>query len=444
MKINAGVVILGLVFCVFMGITVISIGFGSIFPALNEIAGPFVCPNAQLALGVQNYQVSPVENGSVLTWYCFDSKTGIKTELNPFTTINLYAGFIYGLLMFVVICIIWYVSYRRRLTPHEETAQSKKRNQWIPTFMVIAFVVAVTIFNLRPLFSPLVDTTGVIQITIPPPTAFVTPTPQGLILSFGGPGTGPGLFKAVRGLGVNPSTGTVFAADSDGRVQAFDSNGKFVTQWLVGASPIIITADSKGNVFVATLGEKILRYDANGELTATLTVPGASVQHMVVGPDGNLVVAAVKVAGTVDDMILRMTPDGKVLNTIHNAFTDNGGQIEHEMRVAVDGTRDVYVLGRDNNAVLKFSPDGKFIQRVGSEGDAPGQLNIPESIAVDGQGRVYIQDSKGIQSFNSDGNYLALVEADIYHVYDIAFDAQNNMYVTTNNDQVLKLSVPNP
>jgi len=256
----------------------------------------------------------------------------------------------------------------------------------------------------------------------------------------GGKGIGPGLFNDVRGLGVNPSTGAFFAADyHDARVQAFDPSGKFITQWLAGAgdNSVIITgmsADSNGNVFIAT-GGKVLRYDPTGNLTATLAVPNAYINHVVAGPDGNLVAMADK------ETLLRMSVDGKVLGTVKKSFTANGGDTELDVLVAEDSAGDIYGLGTFNNAVFKFSPDGKFIKRFGSEGDSSGQFSAPESIAVDNQGRVYVGDFKGIQVFDSDGKYLSLIQIHGIARY-IVFDNQNNMYVTTNNNQVLKMSVP--
>jgi sugar lactone lactonase YvrE len=259
-------------------------------------------------------------------------------------------------------------------------------------------------------------------------------------LSFGGQGTGPGLFNDVRGLGVNSSTGSIFAADyEDGRVQAFDPTGKFLTQWMVGSGgkgAIItgMTADSSGNVFIAT-GGKILRYDAAGKLKGTLTAGHTYIDHVALAPDGNLVVMADQ------ETLLRMSTSGKVLSTIKNAFTANGGDTELDAYVAEDSAGDIYALGTFNNAVFKFSPQGKFIQRFGEEGNGPGQLRAAESIAVDSQGRVYVGDSAGIQIFDADGNYQSLIMIKGAARY-IVFDGQDQMYVTTSQNQVLKMSVP--
>jgi sugar lactone lactonase YvrE len=437
--------IVGFIWCIFMGITVVSIGFGSIAPGLNGIAKPFVCPVGQMEISSQQYQVSPVEHGYTLSWFCVDAKSGAKAELNVFI-INFYAGAIYGALIFLVGVLSWYAaSYRRGLTPQPDSAQSKKRSQQIQVLVFIAVFACGTFFTLGlPLLTgsqPL--SMGVTVITPAIPTAFMTSTPQGLIFAFGGEGSAPGLFNDVRALAISPATGTIFAADySDGRVQAFDPSGKFITEWVSGSPVTGLSADRSGNVFVATHGT-ILRYDSNGKLTATLSVPDDFLQHVAVDSQGNLVVGAVSLSGGVKDLILRMTPDGKVLSTVQNVFQDDGdAAAEKNVPVAVDTANDIYAFG--NDAIFKLSADGKFAKRFGSAGENPPLLGLVGCIAVDDSGRVYAGGADGILVFDNNGNYLSSLAAGLIVRY-IAFDAQNQMYITTNTNQVMKFSqtIPN-
>ncbi len=104
MKLKTSTLIWTFVWCIFMGITVGSIGIGAAFPDANLIAKPFVCPSGQMRNSSDYYQVSPVESVTTITWYCVDAKTGAKTELGIFP-MSLYAGTIYGLLLFVAVFI---------------------------------------------------------------------------------------------------------------------------------------------------------------------------------------------------------------------------------------------------------------------------------------------------------------------------------------------------
>ena len=80
--------------------------------------------------------------------------------------------------------------------------------------------------------------------------------------------------------------------------------------------------------------------------------------------------------------------------------------------MAIDGRGNIYALGSFTNSVFKFSPDGKFVNRFGSPGRQPGQLSGVDAIAVDGKGRVFVSDVKGIQVFDADGRYLNVFKPD--------------------------------
>lgn len=152
MKIKSGTII-WLILCflwsIFMGITAVSIGLGSLFPTMNIVAQPFVCPGGQMELHTQHYQDSPTESGSVLYWYCVDHRAETKTELNPFL-INFYAGPFYGLLIFIVLLLIWY--FNSKWDPSKASEAAKKRMAWLQAIVITAIVVIVTLFSLMPLF----------------------------------------------------------------------------------------------------------------------------------------------------------------------------------------------------------------------------------------------------------------------------------------------------
>ena len=112
------------------------------------------------------------------------------------------------------------------------------------------------------------------------------------------------------------------------------------------------------------------------------------------------------------------------------------------MRVAVDGSGNIYALGRFNNAVFKFGRDGKFMNRFGGGGDQPGQLRAAYSIAVDGYGRVYVGDIKGIQVFDANGRFLTLV-GQKGMAFGMVFNDKNELFVTA-RDRVIKYSVHAP
>lgn len=113
MKLKTGTLVMMFLWSWFMGVTAISIGFGAIFPSMNRITKPFVCPNGRMDLNKQAYNPYPGETITTLTWYCVDEASGAKTELGIFP-MSLYAGTIYGWLLFGVVAIGMVLNTKRK------------------------------------------------------------------------------------------------------------------------------------------------------------------------------------------------------------------------------------------------------------------------------------------------------------------------------------------
>jgi hypothetical protein len=112
MKLKTSSLIWTFLWCLFMGVTAISIGFGALFPSMNLISKPFVCPGGEMSMDEQVYNPYPGKTVTTLTWYCIDSQSGEKKELGIFP-MSLYAGLIYGFGLFIVVFIGMWVSARR-------------------------------------------------------------------------------------------------------------------------------------------------------------------------------------------------------------------------------------------------------------------------------------------------------------------------------------------
>jgi sugar lactone lactonase YvrE len=71
--------------------------------------------------------------------------------------------------------------------------------------------------------------------------------------SWGAPGTGPGEFHLPHSVWVH-TDGTVFVADRENdRIEIFDTEGRFLTEWLDVQRPQDIFIDREGHVFVGEL-----------------------------------------------------------------------------------------------------------------------------------------------------------------------------------------------
>ncbi|RPH58014.1 MAG: hypothetical protein EHM81_10765 [Chloroflexi bacterium] len=259
-------------------------------------------------------------------------------------------------------------------------------------------------------------------------------------LAFGGEGSGPGLFGDVRAIAVDPVSGNIYAADYDGgRVQAFDAQGKFITQWMIKkevSDPYIqdLAADRDGNIYIVVFG-KIVKFDSKGTPLETFEAEDSGYYDSLdIAPDGTLYTISR------GEDIVHLTAEGKVLSTVPQAVSSISGDSELKSSIAVDGVGNVYVLGAFNNAVFVYNAEGKYVNRFGSDGDEKGQFRAPGAIEVDGQGRIFVSDTKGIQVFSNDGRYIDVIKVQ-YYAYGLNFDDQGKLYVTTNQKMVEKYSV---
>ncbi len=112
MKLKKSSLVLILIWSLFMGVTAISIGIGALFPSLNYISAPFVCPGGTMSVDQQTYNPYPGSTVTTATWYCTNGATGEKQELDMWS-LSVPAGLIYGFLLFLVILVGMQILARR-------------------------------------------------------------------------------------------------------------------------------------------------------------------------------------------------------------------------------------------------------------------------------------------------------------------------------------------
>jgi hypothetical protein len=92
---------LGLIFCLFMGVTAISMGVGAAYPPINLIAKPLVCADGEMTYQQSSRNPLPGRTYLSASWTCVEP-SGVATPIEMFP-LSLYSGAFYGLLLFGVL-----------------------------------------------------------------------------------------------------------------------------------------------------------------------------------------------------------------------------------------------------------------------------------------------------------------------------------------------------
>lgn len=353
----------------------------------------------------------------------------------------------------------------RPAPPVVPPAPGRRQNVWpfvVAPLVVVALVVAVISSRSRseqPRTQPARPTAN---LSFTPLGQRQTPSPTPdpgytVALTFGGEGTGEGLFQDEQRVAVG-SDGNIYVADETFRVQKFDPSGKFVSLWLIPTEskwyrkikrgPRRLLADRVGRVY-AVVGGVVLRYDgASGELLGAFDTPGYALDA-VLEPDGGLLV--VTSDGRSDDLV-KLDPMGRTVKRVNRFVTsvaDKALEVE-AIKLGVDGVGNVFALyglggvygtfyyDSEDLAVYRYTPDGRYVSKFGSGGNEPGQFTMPAGIALDNQSRIFVNESGDmIRIFAPDGRYLDSIKGPVW-ANSIAFDSANNLYLAGSH-KVFKL-----
>ena len=104
-----------LIFSILMGITGISIGFGSTYPQINLIFELFFCPNGEMSYTQYVTEIGPATYYTA-SWSCTDEQSGDTEELDS-DAIFRYTGIVYGLALFAVLLVIVYLYWNSSIGP---------------------------------------------------------------------------------------------------------------------------------------------------------------------------------------------------------------------------------------------------------------------------------------------------------------------------------------
>lgn len=205
-----------------------------------------------------------------------------------------------------------------------------------------------------------------------------------------------------------------------------------------------VATDSNDRVYVFNRSDHpVIVYDRDGHFL------GSWGEGVFAHPHGITITGdIVYAADDTDHTVRKFNLDGKLLMTLGtvNVPSDTGyrsddpaslttiqrgaGPFNRPTRLSVAPNGELYVSdGYGNARIHRFTADGKLIGSWGEPGTGPSQFNLPHSVWVHRDGRVFVCDRENdrIQIFNLDGGHLD-TWTNVTRPGDLYIDADDNVY----------------
>jgi len=280
---------------------------------------------------------------------------------------------------------------------------------------------------------------------VPVPTPVPTQSYASLVTTFSSKGIGPGLLNDARYITVD-GAGIVYVADyQGGRIQAFDADGQYLHGWQVGEAKTVIyglTASHAGTVYVTYKGDIYRFAGSSGKALGKLEYElGQEFGDVTALPDGGVLGVwyegrwglITSLEGHRDDLVW-FDAEGKFVRRLESAISGQTGDLSLDTTLAVDGLGNVYALLEHEREIYKFTPQGKFVDRIVMKSREPNQSLSIDCIAIDGQGRIYVGGSHQVNIFSPEGQFILSFETE-HSVRSMAFSIQGDLY-TVSGDSV--------
>ena len=159
----------------------------------------------------------------------------------------------------------------------------------------------------------------------------------------------------------------------------------------------------------------VFQFDKDGEI---LTQFGAGLfvwPHGIdVDEDGNIWVADARGNEGRGHQVIKFSPDGRVLLRLGTAGVAGRTRttLDQPNDVLVAPNGDIFVAdghpANGNNRIVKYSSDGRYLMEWGETGSNPGEFRTPHALAMDDDGLLYVGDrsNRRIQVFEQDGTFV--------------------------------------
>ncbi len=255
-------------------------------------------------------------------------------------------------------------------------------------------------------------------------------------------------------------------AEARSRVQRFDPEGKFLGSFETDPMPGGLALDKDGSLYVThMMKHKVAVFDPAGKLVREFGKQGSAPGEF--DQPGGIAIArdgSIYVADQANQRVQRLSPQGQPISTWgkHGVATGEfGGNASSKGRgggphfLAFNSQGDLYTTEASLGRVQKFKPDGQFLLTWGDNEVGPGHFGGhkympgPLAIAIDATDQVWITSTNHyLHKFTPEGKFVCRLGGEGTELgqfklpHGLAFDSKQNLYVAdARNSRIQKLAI---
>lgn len=169
-----------------------------------------------------------------------------------------------------------------------------------------------------------------------------------------------------------------------------------------------MAVDAEGLIWTVNRGEMPVQvYTPDGRMVREWGKGALGRAHQIsIGPRGHIWLPDLDA-----HTVIKFSPEGKRLLTLGTEGKPGSDKqtFNKPTDVAETPEGDIFVAdGYGNNRIVHFDKDGRYVNEWGGLGVLPGQFSLPHAIALDSKGKLYVADRNNarVQVFDQSGKFL--------------------------------------
>ena len=220
------------------------------------------------------------------------------------------------------------------------------------------------------------------------------------MMKWGTAGSGPGEFDRPLDLAIDANNLVYVCDDVNDRVQVFDRNGSYLSEWSV-PFPLIIDVHPNGNIYVWNDDDRRVEvYNPSGVFQFQFAQAEViDCQGLEIDLRGVVYISTGEFSG---NEIRKYTENGTLLD-IFGGSGSGAGEFDGSAGLHTDDRGNLYVADFFSDRVQLFDSTGTFLGMFGKDGEDPGQMQRPIDILWRPGGKLYVVERRSarVQAFQT-------------------------------------------